>query len=76
MKKLCTIVVPNGAQSIITNVDFARVYASGVVQLNYKGGASESANITVHELAAGREDFFKLVNAVQGCRPDTLRFPE
>lgn len=53
---------------MMTGVRFAKIFPSGVVQLQYVDGNSESANLTLEQLNEGRENFFSLVSVVQAAR--------
>ncbi len=68
IKDPCTVVVPSNIQAMITGVRMAKVFPSGIVQLHYSDNSSESAALTLDQLTEGREEFFKLVSAVQAAR--------
>lgn len=53
---------------MMSGVKMARIFASGVVQLSYVDGTSESANLTNEQLTAGRDNWFSLVSSVQSAR--------
>ncbi len=73
LSETCTVVVPPNIHAMITGVSTAKIFPSGVVQLFYLDGNSESAHLTVEQLTAGRESFFSLVSAVQSMRGPTTR---
>ena len=68
-----TLVVPPNIQVELCGVKLARIFPSNVVQLEYADGNTESANLTIEQLAAGRENFFSLVSAVQSMRGPSTR---
>lgn len=67
IKNPCTWVVPPTIQSMTTGVKLAKIFPSGVCQLEYCDGNFQSAHLTLEQLAKGRENFFALVSAVQNA---------
>jgi hypothetical protein len=60
----CTMIVPSNIQAAITGVGYARIFGSGIVELNYTDGSKESAAIATPTPS----EFFALVSAVQDKR--------
>ena len=67
IKDPCTWVVPPKIHAMMTGVKIAKIFPSGVCQLEYLDGNFQSAHLTVEQLALGRENFFSLVSAVQNA---------
>ena len=73
IKNPCTLVVPPNIHVMMTGVRFAKIFPSGVVELTYTDENTESAYLTMEQLALGRENFFSLVSAVQAARGPSTR---
>jgi hypothetical protein len=74
IKNSVTLIVPPTIKAMMCGVVRAEINSYGNVKLFYSDDSTESAFLTHEQLAAGRENFFSLVSAVQSRRPDTLTF--
>ena len=72
MKKHEIVVAPT-VHAMLTGAIWAKIYGKGsprVVELTYTDGTTESAYLTAEEIAAGKENWFSMVSAVQLVRRD------
>lgn len=64
----CTWIIPPVIVGRMSGAIYAKVFASGEVELTYEDQETEKAQLTPEQLDAGRDNFFSLVSAVQSYR--------
>jgi hypothetical protein len=72
IKNPVTVILVPKIQTMLCGVMYAEINAHDVVELVYTDNSAESALLTKEQLAAGRENLFSLVSAVQSYRLGNL----
>lgn len=71
MSKQIEVIVPPTIQAMMSGACFAQILTKGsprLVRLHYTDNSTEDAWLKAEEVAAGKENWFSLVSAVQATR--------